>query len=282
MSFSVKLLKTVNKLFPLPVHPFNTQASGGMTYGMWQYEKGEQTIKFYLEYTDTDEMFKGKDVLDVGCGAGGKSLYYLSKGANKVVGIDVVEHYKEESESLASQLGLSGFEFYVQDAASTDFADNSFDTVIMNDAMEHVAKPLGVLKEMHRILKPGGRLYVNFPPYNHPYGAHLSDVIGIPWVQAFFSDKTLIEAYKELVADKPDAQSRIDFRIGLDENGEEYFSYLNKMSIKRFKDLVKKSDFSVKYYHEAPLRGFLKPLCRGFLREYFVKMTVCVLEKENV
>lgn len=282
MSFSVKVLKAINKLFPLPVHPFNTQASGGMTYGMWQFEKGEQTIKFYLEYTNTDEMFKDKDVLDVGCGAGGKSLYYLSKGANKVVGIDVVEHYKEESEKLASDLGLSGFEFYVQDAAATDFPDNSFDTVIMNDAMEHVAKPMEVLKEMQRILKPGGRLYVNFPPYNHPYGAHLSDVIGVPWVQAFFSDKTLIEAYKDLVSDKPDAKSRIDFRIGLDENGKEYFSYLNKMSIKRFKNLAKQSDFKVKYYHEAPLRGFMKPFCRGFLREYFVKMVVCVLEKENV
>ena len=139
-----------------------------------------------------------------------------------------------------------------------------------------------VLREMYRLLKPGGRLYVNFPPYNHPYGAHLSDVIGIPWVQVFFSDKTLIEAYKELVADKPDAESRIKFRIGTDADGKEYFSYLNKMTIKRFKKLAENSDFKVMYYHEAPLRGFLKPLCIGFLREYFVKMTVCVLEKKYV
>ena len=46
----------------------------------------------------------------------------------------------------------------------------------------------------------GGKLFVNFPPYNHPTGAHLSDVIGIPSVHVFFSDKTLIAAYKELVA----------------------------------------------------------------------------------
>ena len=280
MGFKVNALKAINKLFPLPVHPFNTQAQGGMSYGMWQYEKGEQTIKFYLEYTDTDEMFKGKDVLDVGCGAGGKSLYYLSKGANKVVGIDVVEHYKDEALNLAESLSLKGFEFYVQDASCTDFEDNSFDTIIMNDAMEHVALPEAVLKEMHRILKKGGRLYVNFPPYNHPYGAHLSDVIGIPWVQTLFSDKTLISAYKDLVSDKPDGDSRIEFRIGVDENGDEYFSYLNKMSIKRFKKLANASDFKIKYYREAPLRNFLAPLCKGFLKEYFVKMVVCVLEKE--
>ena len=279
MSISVNILKTVNKLFPLPVHPFNTQAAGEMTYAKWQYNKGEETIKFYLEFTDTDIMFKDKTVLDVGCGAGGKSLYYLSRGAKKVVGIDVVPKYKEESEALAKDLGLDGFEFYVQDAAKTDFPDCTFDTIIMNDAMEHVAKPEAVLEEMERILKPGGRLYVNFPPYNHPYGAHLSDVIGMPWVQAFFSDKTLIAAYKDLVSDKPDGEERINFRIGLNEKGEEYFSYLNKMSIKRFSGIKKNTGFKIAYYKEVPLRGFLKSLCRGFLREYFVKMVVCVFEK---
>lgn len=280
MSISVKILKTVNKLFPLPVHPFNTQASGEMTYAKWQYNKGEETIKFYLEYTDTDTMFKDKMVLDVGCGAGGKSLYYLSKGAKKVIGIDVVEKYKEESEGLAKELGFSDFEFYVQDAAATDFADNTFDTIIMNDAMEHVAKPEAVLAEMERILKPGGKLYVNFPPYNHPYGAHLSDVIGMPWVQAFFSDKTLIAAYKDLVADKADGEDRINFRIGLNEKGEEYFSYLNKMSIKRFSGIKKNTGFKIAYYKEVPLRSFLKSFCHGFLKEYFVKMVVCVFEKQ--
>ena len=279
MSFSSKILMAVNKLFPLPLHPFNTQAEGGMSYAEWQYERGEDTIKFYLEYTDKETMFGGKDVLDVGCGAGGKSLYYLGCGAKKVVGIDIVPAYKEESEALAAKLGLSGFEFRCEDASSTSFPDGSFDTIIMNDAMEHVAKPEAVLREMHRILKSGGKLYVNFPPYNHPYGAHLSDVIGMPWVQCFFSDRTMIETYKKLVEDKPDGENRINFRIGKNEKGEEYFSYINKMTIKRFKKIKENTPFKVSYYKEAPLRPFLRPLCHGFLREYFVKMVVCVFEK---
>ena len=279
MSFSVKLLKAVNRIFPLPVHPFNTQASGGMTYAEWQYSRGEDTIKFYLEYTCKEDMFGGKEVLDVGCGAGGKSLYYLGCGAKRVVGIDVVPRYKEESEKLARKLGADGFEFFCEDAGATSFDDNSFDTIIMNDAMEHVAEPEKVLCEMYRILKPGGRLFVNFPPYNHPYGAHLSDVIGIPWVQAFFSDKTLIKAYKELVADKPDGAERVSFRIGTNDAGEVYFSYINKMSIKRFAKIKENCPFEVGYYREAPLRSFFKPFCHGPLREYLVKMVVCVFEK---
>ena len=132
---SVKLLKIINKIFPLPKHPFNMQNDGEMTYAMWQYTKGEQTIKFYLEYSDIDEMFKGKDVLDIGCGAGGKSLYYLSCGAKTVTGIDVVAKYEEESESLAKELKLDGFTFVCGDAAKTGFDDDSFDTIIMYTIM---------------------------------------------------------------------------------------------------------------------------------------------------
>ncbi len=278
---SVKLLKFINKIFPLPKHPFNMQNDGQMSYAMWQYTKGEQTIKFYLEHTSIDEMFKDKDVLDIGCGAGGKSLYYLSKGAKSVTGIDVVEEYGKESSDLAKELGIDGFEFVCGDAAKTEFNDNSFDTIIMNDAMEHVADPKAVLDEVYRILKPGGRLYVNFPPYNHPFGAHLSDVIGIPWVHVLFSDETLIRGYKDLVKDKPDAERRINFRIGKNEEGKEYFSYINKMSIVRFNKLVKESKLSPEYYSEVPLRGFLKPLCKSRrLKEYTVKMVVAVLGKD--
>ncbi len=277
---SVKLLKKINKLFKLPKHPFNMQNEGEMTYAMWQYTKGEDTIKFYLEYTDMDTMFGGKDVLDVGCGAGGKSLYYLSKGAESVTGMDVVEKYEEESMALAAELGLEGFKFICCDAARTGLHDASFDTVIMNDAMEHVADPGAVLAEVYRILKPGGRLYVNFPPYDHPFGAHLSDVIGIPWVHRFFSDKTLIAAYKDLVSDKPDAEERIKFRFSTDENGKEYISYINKMTIKRFRSLVKATPFNMAYYKEVPLRNITKPICKiPGLKDFAVKMVVAVLEK---
>lgn len=277
---SVKSLLFFNKLFKLPVHPFNMQNDGVMSYSMWQYNKGVETIKFYLEHTESDTMFKNKDVLDIGCGAGGKSLYYLSLGANSVTGIDVVAKYKDEAYALQSELGLTGFKFYVEDASKMSFPDNSFDTVIMNDAMEHVAKPAEVLNEVYRVLKPGGKLYVNFPPYNHPFGAHLSDVIGIPWVHLFFSDKTLIKGYKELVKDLPDGNDRISFRINTDENGTEYFSYINKMTIKRFKNLISNTDFKNEYYAEIPLRGFLKPLAKlSFTKDCFVKMVVAILTK---
>ena len=275
---STKLLLSLNRLFPLPVHPFNLQNEGKQSYAMWQYERGENTIAFYRERYSTDEMFRDKVVLDVGCGAAGKTMYYASLGAARVVGMDIVAHYKEEAEALARELGYADrFQFVLGDAAATDFPDGTFDTVIMNDAMEHVDRPEAVLAEVRRILKPGGRLYVNFPPYDHPFGAHLSDLIGIPWVHRLFREATLVDAYKQLCATVPDGDERIAFRISTDDRGKEYFSYINHMSIRRFQGLRDGAGMRVAYYREVPLRGFLKPLARFPLtREGFVKMVVCV------
>ncbi len=277
MSFLLK----INKFFKPVVHPFNLNNDGVKTYAMWQFEKGADTIKNYMGCASKEEMFEGKTVLDIGCGAGGKSLYYITLGAKHVYGVDVVASYKEESEALAKTLNLSDqFTFIHADAKNLPYPDNSFDTIIMNDAMEHVGEPEAVLKEVLRVLTKGGRVYINFPPYNHPFGAHLSDAINIPWVHLFFSEKTLIRDYKELVKNLPDGESRINFRISKDEKGKEYFSYINKMTIKRFKRILKKLDISPVYYTEMPLRSIVAPLPKPpILKEMFVKMAVCVIEK---
>lgn len=281
MTIKASLLKAINKLFPLPVHPFNLQNQGVKTYAQWQFEKGEETVRFYLEKVTKETMFKDRVVLDIGCGAGGKTLYYASQGAKMVYGIDVVAHYEAEANELAKEKGLADrFQFVLGDAAQLPFQENTFDTIIMNDAMEHVDQPLAVLKECYRVLKPGGKLYVNFPPYYHPFGAHLSDAIGFPWVHLFFDEKTLIEVYKEQVKNLPDGPDRIQFRISKNDRGEEYFSYINGMTIKWFHEILPQTPFHLSYYREVPLRSFLSPLAKlPVLKEGFVKMVVAILEK---
>ena len=281
MSKRVQLCKGLSRLYPTPVHPFNLQNAGQKTYAQWQYEKGEDTIRFYLDYTTAKDMFQDKKVLDIGCGAAGKTLYYASLGAKEVIGLDVVPHYQEEAEQLAKEKNLQDrFKFVLGDGAALPMADNTFDTIIMNDAMEHVDNPEAVLEECYRVLKPNGKLYINFPPYHHPYGAHLSDAMGLPWIHLFFKEETLLETYKELVKDLPDGKKRIAFRISTDEKGKEYFSYINKMTLKRFNKIKEKTSFKTAYYKEVPLRPFLTPLTKvPYIKEGFVKMAVCILEK---
>jgi ubiquinone/menaquinone biosynthesis C-methylase UbiE len=265
----------------LPVHPFNLQRDGIKTYAEWQFEKGAETIKFFLEYSTVEEMFKDKTVLDIGCGAAGKTLYYASCGVKKIYGTDIVSKYKEESLALAIDKNLTDrFEFVLADVSNLPFKDETFDTIVMNDVMEHLSKPVEILNECHRVLKPKGRLYVNFPPYYHPYGAHLSDLIGIPWAQIFFDDNTLISVYKDLAKNLPDGEERVRFRISRNENGKEFFSYINKMTVKKFKSIYPDTKLSLVYYREIPLRNSLKLFVETpVIKEFFVKMVVAIFEK---
>lgn len=281
MEFGVKLLKAANHIFPKQRHPFNMQNDGTKTYAQWQYEKGRDTVTFFLNKYSLQDMFQNKTVLDLGCGAAGKSLYYASLGAEKVIGVDIVASYQKSAEELAEKLGLRDrFAFLAGDVTKLSLPEESVDTIIMNDFMEHAAQPEKVLQKALKLIRKDGRIYINFPPYYHPFGAHLSDAIAIPWVHLFFSEQTLIRSYKELTARLPDGKERVAFRIAKDKDGKEYFSYINKMTIKRFERMLKALNISPAYYHQAPLRGFLSPFAKGPCKEAFVKMVVCVIEKQ--
>ena len=281
MLLSYKVLLKTNNLFPKVVHPFNLQNDGTKTYARWQYEKGYDTIRLYMGHFTKEEMFAGKEVLDMGCGAAGKSLYYVSLGAKHVTGVDVVAHYQKEAEDLAAELGFSGrFSFVCASAYALPFADGSYDTVIMNDFMEHVDDPARALQEALRLVRPGGRIYINFPPYYHPTGAHLSDAINIPWVQLFYSDAELIKAYKVLIHGLPDEKERLALRFYTDENGVERIGYINKMTLKKFKGILKSLHLTPYYYKEIPLRWYFTPLAKlPGIKELFVKMAICTIEK---
>jgi len=48
------------------------------------------------------------------------------------------------------------------------FKDNEFDFILASHVLEHLDDTVGVMAELHRILKPGGRLVIRFPYYQHP------------------------------------------------------------------------------------------------------------------
>jgi ubiquinone/menaquinone biosynthesis C-methylase UbiE len=281
MSASTAIIKIANKIFPKVVHPFNLENAGQKTYAEWQFEKGADTIKCFAEKYKPQTMFHGKNVLDVGCGAAGKSLYYLKMGAERVTGVDIVPAYEREAMQLASKLGYSrNFNFICASAEQLPFPDNTFDTIIMSDAMEHVSAPEAVLSEMLRLVRPDGHIFINFPPYGHPYGAHMSDVINMPWVHFLFPEKALIEAYRTLAGGLPDGKERINLRITTDKYGRDHIGYINRMTVSRFCRILRDMKIKPQYYAEIPLRGFLKPLTKiGIIKEAFIRMVVCVIVK---
>ena len=276
------VLRAMNHCFPRPVHPFNLRNETEFSYADWQFEKAPSTLNYYLEQYSIEELFVGKRVLDFGCGEAGKSVYYAGLGAKEVVGMDIVPEYEERAVRFAQKHDCSNFSFICADVTSLPIPSDHLDTIIMNDFMEHVSDPEKTLRETIRILRPGGRAFINFPPYHHPYGAHLSDEISIPWVHELFDEQTIISEYKSRVRNLPDGEERIRLRFSKGEDGLDHLTYINHMTIERFEEMLERLAIEPEYYHLTPLRPWLAPLAKiPACREYLNKMVTCVIRKED-
>lgn len=98
---------------------------------------------------------RGKYLLDLGCGAGENSVYFARRGANCVAG-DYSPGMVEVALKLAARNQVQ-IEGRVVNAIALDFPDNTFDIVYASNLLHHIPEPRLVLKEMHRVLKPGGK-----------------------------------------------------------------------------------------------------------------------------
>ena len=76
--------------------PFNLHNEGKKTYAQWQYEKGIDTIKFYLKHTDVDEMFKDKVVLDLSL-IHIWNIYVTTTGNKDVITVEHMSGMKDQS-----------------------------------------------------------------------------------------------------------------------------------------------------------------------------------------
>ncbi|NES95878.1 MAG: class I SAM-dependent methyltransferase [Desertifilum sp. SIO1I2] len=99
--------------------------------------------------------FRGKRLLDLGCGAGENSVYFAQRGAN-CVATDYSPGMVEVALELAESNGVA-IEGQVANAMALDFPDNSFDFVYASNLLHHISDPKIAIREMHRVLKPGGK-----------------------------------------------------------------------------------------------------------------------------
>lgn len=113
----------------------------------------------------------GDRVLDLGCGAGRHAFECYRRGAQVVALDQNGEEIREvakwfaamkeagEAPEGATATAMEG------DALNLPFPDESFDVVIISEVMEHIPDDKGVLAEMVRVLRPGGRIAITVPRY---------------------------------------------------------------------------------------------------------------------
>ncbi len=123
------------------------------------------------------------DWLDVGCGSGSYTRLLVEAGARSVVGIDLALREPLERVERTS--------FAVSASEHLPFPDHHFSGALLNEVLEHVDDEAATLREIHRVLRPDGRLVVFSPNRWFPFEGHGAIVAGrtfdgpmplLPWL----------------------------------------------------------------------------------------------------
>lgn len=111
------------------------------------------------EYFSAMKIQSAKSVLDLGCGTGvaARAIAGRQGFTGHVTGIDVSPYLTAAAKRLTTEEGLaSAVDFRTGNSQSLDLPDASFDAVIAHTLVSHVQEPLTVLREIARIVEPGG------------------------------------------------------------------------------------------------------------------------------
>lgn len=126
--------------------------------------------------TELLQLRAGQSILEVGCGVGVILPYWAERvgPAGRVVAIDHAESFVTEARDRVARLGLTDvITVELADAYALPYRDDSFDAAHCERVLMHLADPTAALREMHRVVRPGGRVVVAEPdwrmiPFDHP------------------------------------------------------------------------------------------------------------------
>lgn len=145
--------------------------AGGQERYVHGYE--EWTRQWMAQRTATSELgfllphlAPGMRVLDCGCGPGSITAGLAEiVGPGEVVGLDIEPRQLEAAQRLSAERGLANLRFEQGSVYELPFADASFDVTVAHFVLEHVREPVRALREMRRVLRPGGIAAIKDPYY---------------------------------------------------------------------------------------------------------------------
>jgi SAM-dependent methyltransferase len=165
-------------------------------------EKEKTTADFHwrLAHHDVPLRIDTALTLEIG-GSGGVLGGILSDQVRRILVSDITDTsvqydgqfgrlLKEKFARNGRELNLGKIEFHVADAMSLPYRDQLFDLVISQNAFEHIPNPLAALREVLRVTKQGGVIYLTFDPiWTADSGNHFSHFVPEPWSHLLLSDE---------------------------------------------------------------------------------------------
>lgn len=125
--------------------------------------KHPRFMEMMREYLDAMKIDSCRSVLDLGCGTGvaARSIARRKGFTGHITGLDISPYLVAAAKRLSEQEGVGhAVEFRAGDSHGLGLPDGSFDAVIAHTLVSHVDDPRAVLREMARVVKPGGKIAV--------------------------------------------------------------------------------------------------------------------------
>ena len=141
-------------------------------YWGYQYDLAREVLVPYLRRYGA--FADGMSVCEIGCGEGGV-LMAFEGSASELYGTDIDVGRLRAGEEVAQRLGLSNISFSEHNIVTQEPPAEwreKFDLIILRDVIEHLDSAEAALRNIRLAMKPGGHLFVTFPPYNSPFGGH--------------------------------------------------------------------------------------------------------------
>ena len=149
-----------------PSHLKSQDLENAAYFDQWakSYDKGR--ITKWFQYTqelaiNAMTLSQNSRVLDVGCGTGHAVLALAARlPEGKACGIDISAEMVEEAQTKIPPLLAERTEFRRASSESIPYLDGFFDGVLCTNSFHHYPDPIKALKEMQRVLKPGGQIVI--------------------------------------------------------------------------------------------------------------------------
>jgi SAM-dependent methyltransferase len=256
-------------------------------YAEWEYLRSAKVIQA-LERAGVGVSGR---VLDAGCGGGGTALS-LAEESRFAVGLDLDARFAGSGTRLRGERGIANAGFVQGDGARLPFRDGAFDLVFSHSVIEHVASAEGYLRECHRVLRPGGVLYLSTAPTLSLAGAHLPRLlVPVPLHLlvgrrvAFATFRLLARRAPWLLQEPKEANTFIALAA---EGREKQDDVVQKVTLRRLAAWIQGSGFRVLRedrqttgFFRRALPGPVRRLLEGvpFTQDVMTGHVQCVLQK---
>jgi SAM-dependent methyltransferase len=235
-------------------------------YAVWEYLRSAKV----LQALERSGVTAHGRVLDAGCGGGGTALSLAEESAF-AVGLDLEARFSGSGTRLQAEKGISNAGFVQGDGARLPFRDGSFDLVFSHSVIEHVVSAEGYLRECHRVLRPGGVLYLSTAPTLSLAGAHLPRLlVPVPLhlligrAAAFRTFRFLARRLPWLLKEPKEANTFISLAA---EGREKHDDVVQRVTLRRLALWIASSGFSL-VREDRHVTGFFRSTLPGPLRRF--------------